>query len=156
MQTKLTNSFIERFQLIAQQSCNAIAICENGAVAFSYEGLFAAATALARKLKESGVSREEPVGIYIEKSADYISSLLAIWFAGAAFVPLDPKLPSERLAFILKEAGIRTIVVRSVAEEHATLEQAECFYGLQKARLIACRVDEDVPVCQTMALLQVV
>ncbi len=143
MQTKLTSSFIERFLLIAQQNSNATAICENGAVAFSYDELFAAASALARKLKESGVSREEPVGIYIEKSADYVLSLLAIWFAGAAFVPLDAKLPSERLAFILKEAGIRTIVVRSVTEEHATLEQAECLYGLQKTQLIACRVDED-------------
>src|SRR5262249_30080584 len=44
------------------------------------------------------------------KSADYIVALLGTWYAGAAFVPLDPQLPRQRLAFLVEDAGLKVVV----------------------------------------------
>jgi amino acid adenylation domain-containing protein/non-ribosomal peptide synthase protein (TIGR01720 family) len=59
---------------------------------------------LARHLRHHGVAPESRVGLYLDRTPELLVGILGILLAGAAYVPLDPKLPGERLAFILSEA----------------------------------------------------
>jgi amino acid adenylation domain-containing protein len=59
---------------------------------------------LAGYLQQSGVKRNDLVAICVERSVDMIIGLLGIMRAGAAYLPLDPTFPPERLAFMLQDA----------------------------------------------------
>lgn len=65
---------------------------------------------VARALQAAGVRRGDRVGIYLPKSLDTIISLYGILKAGAVYVPLDPKAPSARLAYITRDCDIRVLV----------------------------------------------
>lgn len=77
----------------------------------SYGEMNARANALAHALLERGVARREPVGVLTDRSLALPETVLAIWKAGACYLPLAPDLPPDRMAFIARDAGIRVIVV---------------------------------------------
>ncbi len=74
-----------------------------GAAKITYAELNRRANRLARRLERSGVSRDVPVGICLERSLEMIIALLAVLKAGGAYVPLDPKYPAERLAWMIAD-----------------------------------------------------
>jgi amino acid adenylation domain-containing protein len=76
----------------------------------SYGELERASAALAQELVDAGVGPGERVGVFLSRSVDLPVALLGILRAGAAYVPLDPDYPAERLAFITEDAGLRSIV----------------------------------------------
>ncbi|HKV09740.1 MAG TPA: MupA/Atu3671 family FMN-dependent luciferase-like monooxygenase, partial [Thermoanaerobaculia bacterium] len=78
----------------------------------TYEELCARANQLAHHLRAMGVEPEGRVGVCLERSVDMAVALLGILKAGAAYVPLDPAYPRERLAFILEDAGVDVLVTR--------------------------------------------
>src|SRR5207245_8106617 len=55
--------------------------------------------------RQLGVSREDRVGLCVHRSLEMMIGLLAIMKAGAAYVPLDPAYPRERLTFMMQDAG---------------------------------------------------
>jgi amino acid adenylation domain-containing protein/non-ribosomal peptide synthase protein (TIGR01720 family) len=65
----------------------------------------AQANQLARHLRQVGVDVESRVGILLERSLAFVVSLLGVLKSGAAYVPLDPKWPAERQAFVLADSG---------------------------------------------------
>ncbi len=67
----------------------------------------------AQKLIGLGIKRGELVGLYMERCLELPMALLGILKAGAAFVPLDPGYPPERLSFLLSDSGARAIVTTS-------------------------------------------
>ncbi|HWV10804.1 MAG TPA: AMP-binding protein, partial [Pseudomonas sp.] len=71
----------------------------------SYQALHARADALAQVLSAKGIGRESVVGVCLERSIDLVVALLGIVKAGAAYLPLDPELPTARLAFMLEDAS---------------------------------------------------
>ncbi|HEX9941608.1 MAG TPA: condensation domain-containing protein, partial [Thermoanaerobaculia bacterium] len=82
-----------------------------GAVAVTFEGrdltwaeLGSRARALAARLRALGCGPESRVGISMERSAELMVALLGILHAGAAYVPLDPDYPRDRLAFLLEDS----------------------------------------------------
>ncbi|MFY0567371.1 amino acid adenylation domain-containing protein [Archangium lansingense] len=75
-----------------------------GSVRLTYRELDARANRLARYLRSLGVGPEVRVGLCVERNADMVVGMLAILKAGAAYVPLDPTYPRERLAFLLEDA----------------------------------------------------
>ncbi|MFE3643399.1 non-ribosomal peptide synthetase [Streptomyces sp. NPDC059169] len=72
-------------------------------------------TALARALQEHGVRRGDRVGIHLTRTADLPVALLAAWRAGAAYVPLDPAYPAERIAFMAADARLAAVVSTDAA-----------------------------------------
>jgi amino acid adenylation domain-containing protein len=60
---------------------------------------------LARRLTHEGVGPEVRVGILLDRSPALVTAILAVLKAGGAWVPLDPALPQERLAFLLTDSG---------------------------------------------------
>ncbi|MFJ3976403.1 non-ribosomal peptide synthetase [Streptomyces sp. NPDC090021] len=65
---------------------------------------------LARALRAAGVRRGDRVGIHLARTADLPVALLAAWRAGAAYVPLDPAYPAERIAFMAADARLAAVV----------------------------------------------
>ena len=68
---------------------------------------------LARQLLALGVKPEIPVAVCLERNSNLPIALLGILKAGAAFVPLDPKFPSERLDYIIWDSGVSVIITET-------------------------------------------
>ena len=66
--------------------------------------------ALADRLAADGVARGDRVGLCLPRSADLIVAALAIQSVGAAYVPLDPAYPADRLALYIEDSGAKAIV----------------------------------------------
>lgn len=79
------------------------------------------AARLAAVLRARGVSAETRVGVCIERSCDLFVALLAVLKAGGAFVPLDPRLPAERIEWMARDAGVRACIVATPASPQASL-----------------------------------
>jgi amino acid adenylation domain-containing protein len=77
------------------------------------------ANQLARWLQKKGAGPEQRVGVCLERSAGLIVSLLGVLKAGAAYVPLDPGSPLERLAAMCRDAGVRTVVTTTELASYA-------------------------------------
>ncbi|HET9957234.1 MAG TPA: amino acid adenylation domain-containing protein [Polyangiaceae bacterium] len=78
----------------------------------SYSELARRAERIARRLVARGVQRESRVGVMLERSVDAIAALWGVWLAGAAYVPLDPAYPRERLEYMLADCGARVLLTR--------------------------------------------
>jgi amino acid adenylation domain-containing protein len=79
----------------------------------TYGELNAQANQLARALRNRGVGRESLVGICIDRSLDMAIGILAILKAGAAYLPLDPDYPAERLAWLLNDSAVSLVVTKT-------------------------------------------
>ena len=76
----------------------------------TYADLDRRATAVARLLQRKGIGRGAFVGLFMERGVDAIVGLLGILKAGAAYVPIDPAYPQERIQFILADAAIKVAI----------------------------------------------
>jgi pristinamycin I synthase 3 and 4 len=79
-------------------------IHENGTL--TYGELNARANQLAHYLRKMGVGPEVPVGICLERSFEMVIGVLSILKAGAAYVPIDPYYPADRIALILDHSNV--------------------------------------------------
>src|SRR5262249_29897801 len=70
----------------------------------TYRELDARADRLARRLAAAGAGVGSRVGLFMERSLEMVVALLGVLKAGAAYVPLDPDYPAERLAIMLEDA----------------------------------------------------
>jgi amino acid adenylation domain-containing protein len=83
---------------------------EQGDATATYDELDARAATLAGALTASGVEPGDVVAVCLPRSIDQIVALLAAWYAGAAYLPLDPAWPDARLAAFIGRAGCRAVV----------------------------------------------
>nr|WP_205522819.1 non-ribosomal peptide synthetase [Myxococcus eversor] len=81
--------------------------------ALTFRELDARANQLARHLRASGLGVEERVGLCVERSPDMVVCMLGVLKAGGAFVPLDPGLPAERLAYMVENSGARLVITQA-------------------------------------------
>ncbi|MBV9108281.1 MAG: amino acid adenylation domain-containing protein, partial [Gemmatimonadetes bacterium] len=79
----------------------------------TYAELDARANRLANHLRGRGIAPESRVGVAMERTPELIISLLAVLKTGAAYVPLDPAYPRERLGWMVEDAGIRVVLTSS-------------------------------------------
>jgi len=92
----------------------------------TYRDLNARANRLAHALRQKGVQRNDIVGLAVERNADVAIGILAILKAGAAYLPLDPDYPRDRLAFVIDDAKARLVLASSKVKASLQLEGAEC------------------------------
>ncbi|MEN9358266.1 MAG: arthrofactin synthetase/syringopeptin synthetase C-related non-ribosomal peptide synthetase, partial [Pseudomonadota bacterium] len=95
----------------AARSPNAIALRFAGQN-LSYRELDCRANQLAHRLIEQGISAEQPVALYLERSVEMVISILASLKAGGAWLPIDPSLPAERIQHMLADAHPRVILTQ--------------------------------------------
>ncbi|MFD8376282.1 amino acid adenylation domain-containing protein [Streptomyces sp. NPDC059688] len=84
----------------------------------SYRELDTAATVLAHRLQARGVRPGDSVGLFQDRSLAYVVAVLAVLRAGGAYIPLDPRQPEERRAFILADTG--AVLLLTDRDERAT------------------------------------
>jgi amino acid adenylation domain-containing protein len=105
------------FEANAAAQPDAIAlVCEH--MQLSYSELNERANALAYRLLALGVQPDQRVAICVERGVDMVAGLLGILKAGAAYVPLDPAYPAERLAFMLADSAPVALVTQSALQPH--------------------------------------
>jgi amino acid adenylation domain-containing protein len=83
-----------------------------GGRTLTYADLDRAAAALAAGLRHRGAGPETVIGLCIDRTPEMIVALYGILAAGAAYLPLDPTLPAERLALLLGDAGATAVLTR--------------------------------------------
>ena len=82
-----------------------------------YKGLNQRANRLAHYLNTNGVGVESIVGICLDKSIDLVVALFGVLKAGAAYLPLDPNYPDERLAYMVEDAGCPVLITQAYVLE---------------------------------------
>jgi amino acid adenylation domain-containing protein len=102
-----------------------------GSRQLSYWELNARANKVARALLARGISRESVVAVVTERNLHWIVAVLAIFKAGAAYLPIEPHFPVERIATTIGRAGCKLVL--SEVESDKTLNQAlDSLPGVQK------------------------
>lgn len=123
-----TRLFEER---VAEDPARIAVTCEGEQLTFGE--LNARANQLARHLRALGAGRESLVGICIDRTLEMAVGILGIHKAGAAYLPLDPEYPKERLAFMLDDGRPLVVLTKSSLkrelpenESHIVLIDKEC------------------------------
>jgi len=99
----------EIFEAQARKSPERVAVT-SGEDVLSYGQLNALAEQVAAHLAALGVGPEARVGLYLDRSTQLVVAMLAVLKAGAAYVPLDPDYPSERLAYLLADSAVKVVL----------------------------------------------
>jgi len=105
------------FEAAARHHAEACAVSD-GPRRLSYRELNQRANQVAHHLLARGIQPEEPVGLYLERSAELLVGLLGILKAGAAYVPLDASTPTGRLELLLSETRARLVLTRESLRAH--------------------------------------
>ncbi|MER5866500.1 amino acid adenylation domain-containing protein [Kitasatospora sp. NPDC002040] len=85
---------------------------EHGTEKISYAELDARANRLAHHLIAQGAAPGTLIGVCLDRGTELVTTLLAILKTGAAYVPLDASYPTERLAFLVRDAALTLVVTR--------------------------------------------
>jgi amino acid adenylation domain-containing protein len=102
-------SLAEVFRRTARYRGAAPAVAQ-GRREWSYAHLDTASDALARRIAAAGVRRGDIVGVVGDRSVTAVAAILGVLKAGAAYLPLDPAYPGERLRYLLADTGAKVIV----------------------------------------------
>ncbi|MCX5420392.1 non-ribosomal peptide synthetase [Streptomyces sp. NBC_00078] len=100
------------FERQAAKTPDAPAVTYSG-TAMSYRELDVKANQFAGLLKDLGVCRGDAVGVLVGRGLDLHAVLLGVWKAGAAYVPVDPLFPAQRIGHMLADARARVLVSES-------------------------------------------
>jgi natural product biosynthesis luciferase-like monooxygenase protein len=100
----------------ASRTPDAVAVIA-GEAKLTYADLAARAAKIAQTLRALGVARGSLVGLACRRTTDMVAGALGIQLAGAAYVPMDPAYPAERLALYAEDSGCPVIVTESAVAE---------------------------------------
>ena len=103
----------------------------------TYAELNHLANHLASTLHDMGISTQDRVGIRLQRGMDMAVAILAVLKAGAAYVPLDPDFPADRISFMIQDAGIRCLLTHQALSEQHPLSHAveEVFLDADKKHI---------------------
>nr|ACJ60989.1 TEG6 [uncultured soil bacterium] len=105
-------SAVDLFRRQVERTPDATAVMAGDRV-WSFEELDEWSGRLARALTDRGVERGDRVGVVLERSVEVLAAWLGVWKAGAAFVPVDPDYPADRVAFMLADSAVAAVVCRA-------------------------------------------
>jgi amino acid adenylation domain-containing protein len=114
----------ELFEAQAATAPDAVAVTFEGED-LTYGALNAKANSLAHRLRREGAGPGTLVGLCAERSAGLVVGILGILKSGAAYVPIDPDYPVERIAFLLADSGAPILVTRRDLVERLPETRAE-------------------------------
>lgn len=89
----------------------------------SYADLTGQADALASRLQKRGIGRGAVVAVYLRRSSSLLPSLLAVMRAGAAYLPIDPDYPRDRIAYMLADSGAVAMLTDMAESERAAVAE---------------------------------
>ena len=116
----------------------------------TYQQLNQKANQLAHYLQSLGIKTEELVGICLERSPLIIIGILGILKAGAAYLPLDPSYPPNRLIYMVEDSGVSVVLTQEKLANTLQLENLQKVYLDQDWPIIS-QQSSDPPVSETQA-----
>jgi amino acid adenylation domain-containing protein len=112
----------------------------------TYRELNARANRLAHHLKARGIGPEARVALFAERSVEMVTGLLAILKAGGVYVPVDPSYPTERISYMLDDAGVAALLTqRHLADRIPSPRPAVVIALDADWRAVAAESDENPP-----------
>lgn len=124
-----------------------------GTERLTYRELDRRANRLARYLRARGARPERLVGVCLPRSADLVVALLAILKSGAAYLPLDPDLPAQRMSFMLADADVPLLLTQRSLADRLPGHGAETVWLDAEAPLVAALPEDRLPPLATPANL---
>ncbi|MGW5652733.1 non-ribosomal peptide synthetase [Streptomyces humi] len=112
----------------------------------TYAELDARANRIAHRLLELGVTPDRPVALFLERSADQVAATLGVIKAGAAYLPLHPGYPPERLSWVMADSGADVLVTDEVMARRPFAHSAHVVMAGDRAVADAPGHDPSVPV----------
>ncbi|MGW0778610.1 amino acid adenylation domain-containing protein [Streptomyces sp. NPDC002835] len=85
----------------------------------TYRQLDRRADAIGHALRSRGIGPGDRVGVCLRRGAELVAALLGVLKSGAAYVPLDPSYPEDRLRYLAQDAGLSLVLAR---EPHAAFD----------------------------------
>lgn len=111
-----------------------------------YRGLEQRANRIAHALRERGAGPGTFVGLCLERGIDLVPALLGVLKTGAAYVPLDPDFPLQRLRHMVEDAGLATLLSRQSLAEGLGVPGEACLLLDRDAALIDAQPDTTPPL----------
>jgi amino acid adenylation domain-containing protein len=85
-----------------------------------------ASNRIARALRERGIARGKKVGLLLERSPELVLGVIAVLKSGAAYVPLDPSFPAQRIAYMLSDSDADLVLCTSDLSTRYAIDAARC------------------------------
>ncbi|MDR5002044.1 hybrid non-ribosomal peptide synthetase/type I polyketide synthase [Brevibacillus parabrevis] len=140
----------ELFEAMAEKCADQPALTFHNQT-MTYRELDARANQLAHALKSHGVGAGQVVALIATRSCDMIAGLLAIGKAGGAYLPVDPSLPANRVAYMLADSRVRVILTNTTVEaagERQVIDMRDPYVAAQpQERLPLENSSTDVAYC---------
>lgn len=114
----------ELFEEQAQRTPDAVAVVYNGEC-LRYAEINSRSNQLARHLRDKGIGINQFVGLCVDRSLEMVIGVLGILKAGGAYLPLDPNYPTERLAYVLKDAAPKVLLTHAQVRAILPVTSAE-------------------------------
>ena len=122
----------------------------------SYRSLLDASHQLAERLQQQGVGPGSLVGLCLTRGVAMVVAQWAVWRAGAAYVPLDPHFPQDRLAYMAEDAALALVLADAdtqevceafqwPAEKTLTISAEEIIYDLPAEGAVETHLDRSQP-----------
>ncbi len=113
------------FEAQARRTPEAVALVAGGTV-LTYAELEERSARLAARLKALGAGPEVGVAVCLERTAELVVTLLAVLRSGSFYVPIDPRYPEERRAFLVEDSGARIVITEAGIEGAEGAEEPAC------------------------------
>ncbi len=111
-----TMTFVRAFEQCARKYPDHIAVADDND-SLTYRELSRRSDMLARRLTDSGVRPNDFVAVMLDRTVDFPLAVIAIFKAGAAYLPIDPEYPEERRQFMLEDARPKVVVDSQLMNE---------------------------------------
>ncbi|HFC11443.1 MAG TPA: non-ribosomal peptide synthetase, partial [Anaerolineae bacterium] len=115
----LSQTFADRFEAQVAATPNRIAATCLGD-SLTYAQLNARANAVAQRLQTLGVQPNQLIGLAADRSLEMLVGLLGILKSGAAYVPIDPDYPAERVQYMIEMAELHIVLTQSALQDRYT------------------------------------
>lgn len=121
---------VDWFEQQVQATPNSAAVTGESQT-LTYHQLDVAACRIADRLGSHGVGPGDIIGIATRRSVQMIAGMLGILKSGAAYLPLDPEYPSDRLRFMVRDSGARFVLTEPGISEALPIKEEELLYLAQ-------------------------
>ncbi|MET0592085.1 MAG: amino acid adenylation domain-containing protein, partial [Polyangiaceae bacterium] len=143
-----------RIAQLATETPDAIAL-DTSARRVSYAELNREASAVGRALRERGVGMETVVAVCMRRSAEAVIAMLGIWKAGAAFLPIDPSYPAQRVRAMIESSGA-TLLIADLEEGNQGRRELEGIARLDLRQIRRAASDDFTVSVDASALAYVI
>jgi amino acid adenylation domain-containing protein len=112
------NTFLHAFQKQAARTPGRIALSDATKVTITYSQAQKYANYVSRKLTDAGVGRGDIVAIFLGRTAFFPVAAIGAFQAGAAYMPIEPRYPDSRIAFMLEDSEAKVLITSRDLASH--------------------------------------